>query len=36
MASWMAVGVRTGVHQGFSHTGKDLLRALVRESKYGA
>jgi len=23
------------VHQGFSHTGKDWLRALVRETKYG-
>ena len=24
------------MHQGFSPTGKDWLRALVRESKYGA
>ena len=36
MASWTAVGARTWVHQGFSPTGKDWLRALVRESKYGA
>jgi len=36
MASRMAVGARTWVHQGFSPSGKDFLRALVRETKYGA
>jgi len=36
MASCTAVGARTRVHQGLSPTGKDWLRALVRETKYGA
>jgi len=36
MASCTAVGARTRVHQGLSPTGKDWLRALVREAKYGA
>jgi len=30
------VGARTRVHQGFPPTRKNWLRALVRESKYGA
>ena len=30
------MGARTRVHQGFSPTGKDWLRALVRETKEGA
>jgi len=36
MARCTAVGARTKVHKGVSPTGKDWLRALVRESKYGA
>jgi len=36
MASWTAVGARTREHQGLSPTGNDWLRALVRDSKYGA
>jgi len=36
MASCMAVGARTRVHKGFSPTGKNWWRALVRESKYQA
>jgi len=35
MASCTAVGARTR-HQGLSPTGNDWLRALVRETKYGA
>jgi len=36
MASCTAVGARTNMHPRFSPTGKDWLRALVRETKYGA
>jgi len=36
MASCTAIRARTRVHQGLSPTGKDWLRALVRETKYGA
>ena len=36
MASCTAQGARTRVHQGFSPTGKDWLRAQVRDSKYRA
>jgi len=33
IASGTAVGARTRLHEGFSTTGNDRLRALVRESK---
>jgi len=36
MASGTAVGARTRVHQGFSPTGKESFRVLVRETKNGA
>jgi len=35
MASCTAVGARTRVYQGLFPTGKQWLRALVREVKYG-